>query len=85
MLVVRLVSRGAPLEKDFRIVGILRAIVRVIVVDLVIGPRNDPRKRGMRGLEIGVPLVQPVAVAIFLERPGSSATWSRLRLRPRPS
>ena len=45
----------------------LRAIVGVVVLDLVIVPGEEPRVGRVRGLEVGVALVQRVADPVFVE------------------
>jgi hypothetical protein len=50
VLEVRLVGAGAPLQEELARVRLLRAVVRVVVRDLMVVPRHDPRARGVRGL-----------------------------------
>ncbi len=68
VLVVRAIRRGAPRQKHrFRIV-LLRDQVRVVVGDLVVVPREDPRRIRVRRLQIRIRAVLRVAVAIVLQR-----------------
>ena len=51
-------------------VDVLRAVVRVVVFHFVVVPREDPRARGMGGLQVRIRLVQGVARAVVVERVG---------------
>jgi hypothetical protein len=68
VLVVGLVPGRAPTQEPLARVQLLRAIVRVVVGDLVIVPRDDPRVRGVGRLQIRVGLVERIAQAIVVER-----------------
>src|SRR6476469_6489686 len=68
MLVVGLVCRCTPKQESIAWVEVLRAIVRVVVLYLVIIPRDDPCKSCVRGLQVRVALVEGITVAIFIER-----------------
>ena len=43
------------------------AVIGVVIFDLVVVPRHDPGKRGVRGLQIGIGLVQRVARAVVAQ------------------
>src|SRR5262249_2607233 len=49
-------------------VEVLRAVVGVVVLDLVVVPGAEPRMARVRGLKVGVALVQRVTDAVFVER-----------------
>ena len=51
-----------------RRIEILRTVIGVVIVNLVVIPRHQPRKRGMRCLQVGIAFVERIAVAIFGER-----------------
>ena len=62
----------------------LRAIVRVVVLNLVIVPRHEPRTGRVRGAEIGIALVKRVPDPIVVERVRlGSAVLAHVILAPR--
>jgi len=67
VLVVGLVGRGAPGEKDVPRVVPFGDLTCPVVVDFVIVGRQDPGKRRVRRLQIRVEVVLRVPIAIVLE------------------
>src|SRR6059036_1378390 len=59
---------GAPLQES--LLEALRAVVGVVVLDLVVVPGADPGTRRVRRLEIGVALVERMADSVVVERAG---------------
>ena len=68
VLEVGLVGRGAAAQEALGIVAGRFAVAGIVVDDLVVVPGQDPRMRGVGGLQIGVALVQRVAVAVGVQR-----------------
>ena len=64
VFVVRLKRRGAPRQEKFGRRAVLVEQAGPVVLHLVIVEHDDPRKRGMRGLEMRVALVECVSIAI---------------------
>ncbi len=67
-LVVRLIGGGAAQQEDLRRRVALVAIAGIVVVDLVIVPGHDERRRQMRRHQIRIRFVLRVAVAIVDQR-----------------
>ena len=68
VLVPRLVGRGAPGQERVARIVVLADLTGVVVVDLVVVPRDDPRHTGVGRLEEWVAVVQRVALAVLIER-----------------
>ncbi len=68
VLVVSTVGGGAAREKALARHAVLGLVVGVVVVDFVVVPGHDPRAGAVRGLQIGIGLVQRIARAIVIER-----------------
>ena len=68
VLVPGAVGRGAPREEPFGRVERLRAVVGVVVLDLVVIPGDEPRTGEVRRLQIRVGLVERVAAAVIIQR-----------------
>ena len=73
MLVEGLITGGALGERGFIAWVVLADATRVVVLDLVVVPRDDPRERRVSGLQICVGLVLGVAVAIVGEAEAPAA------------
>ena len=68
VLVERLIARG-PLGERGMVARIFPGdAARVVVFDLMIVPRDDPRERGVRRLKVPIRLVLRVAVAVVGKR-----------------
>ncbi len=67
MLVEGLVRGGAALEEGRRGIVVLGEGASVVVLHLVVVPGDDPREPRVRGLEVGIRLVQGELEAIPLE------------------
>ena len=63
---------GGAAAKEFRF-GPERMLARVVVVDLVIVKRHQPRNGGVQTLEIRIRPVERVAVAVLRKAPGLGA------------
>ena len=68
VLVVRLVRGGAARE-EIRI-EVFGPVVGVIVVDFVVVPGHEPRRRSVAALQVGIAFVERVTVAVLVERVG---------------
>ena len=66
VLEIGLVSRG-PATQEVRAEP-LRLPAGIVVVDLVVIPRHQPRHRGVQALQVGVGLVLRVPVAVLRQR-----------------
>lgn len=70
VLVPGLVGIGPPSEERGLLVVVLAAGAGVVVLDLVIVPRDHPRCEGVGLAQQGIRLVQGVTLAVLVERDG---------------
>ncbi len=66
VLVVGLIGGGAAHEKGR--VEVLPLVVGIVVVDFVIVPRHEPRRRRVHALQVGVLFIQRVAITVLVQR-----------------
>ena len=68
MLPPRLVGDGAAGREGGGVGGVLGVQAGVVVLDLVVVPRDDPREGGVARLQVGVAAVERVPVAVGRQR-----------------
>ena len=68
MFVIGLIGMSAAFKKGLARLLIFRRVASVVVIDLVIVPRDDPGKGRVRELQIGIAFVERIAIAVVFER-----------------
>src|SRR5262249_39528431 len=67
VLVIGAVCRGAALEKNVGRIEVLATIVGVVILHLVIVPRDDPWEGGVGALQVRIALVKGIAIAVLID------------------